>query len=114
MEPVEQATEAEETLEPSPPPEEPPRVDAQHNSNPAPRYPRTSLRLKEEGTVILELLIQSDGKVGEVRIKNSSGFPRLDRAALKAVKRWRYIPAQQAGEFINFWYEQPVVFALRK
>jgi len=91
-----------------------PRVDATRKSNPAPVYPRTSLRRKETGKVILEVLIQIDGTVGEIRIKQSSGYKRLDRSAMKAVKRWRYIPAQQAGQAIDYWYQQPIVFSLRK
>lgn len=91
-----------------------PRVDATRRSNPAPVYPRTSLRRKEQGKVILQVLIQADGSVGEVQVKQSSGFKRLDRSAIKAVKRWRYIPAQQGGHAIEYWYQQPIVFSLRK
>jgi periplasmic protein TonB len=91
-----------------------PRVDATRRSNPAPVYPRGSLRRHEQGKVILEVLILADGSVGEVRIKQSSGFKRLDRSAMKAVKRWRYIPAQQGDKAIEYWYQQPIVFSLRK
>lgn len=91
-----------------------PRVDATRRSNPAPVYPRGSLRRHEQGKVILEVLILADGSVGEVRIKQSSGFKRLDRSAMKAVKRWRYVPAQQGNKAIEYWYQQPIVFSLRK
>lgn len=91
-----------------------PRVDATRRSNPAPVYPRGSLRRHEQGKVILQVLILADGSVGEVRIKQSSGFKRLDRSAIKAVKRWRYIPAQQGEQAIEYWYQQPIVFSLRK
>ncbi|MDH5517035.1 MAG: energy transducer TonB [Gammaproteobacteria bacterium] len=91
-----------------------PRVDATRQSNPAPLYPRASLRRQEQGKVILEVLIELDGSVSEARIKQSSGFKRLDRSALKAVKRWRYIPAQQSGNAIKYWYQQAIVFSLRQ
>ena len=104
---------AEESVEEKPAPVVSPRVDATRQSNPAPVYPRTSLRRKEQGKVILEVLIQVDGSVGEIRIKQSSGFKRLDKSAMKAVKRWRYIAAQQAGQAIEYWYQQPIVFSLR-
>ena len=91
-----------------------PRVDATRRSNPSPVYPRGSLRRNEQGKVILEVLILDDGSVGEVRIKQSSGFKRLDRSAMKTVKRWRYIPAQQGDKAIEYWYQQPIVFSLRK
>lgn len=64
--------------------------------------------------MILELLILADGSVGEVRIKQSSGYKRLDLSAVKAVKRWRYIPAKQSDKTIDYLYEQPIVFSLRK
>lgn len=90
-----------------------PRTDATRKSNPAPVYPRGSLRRHETGKVILDVLILVDGRVGDIRIKQSSGFKRLDRSAIKAVKRWRYTPAQQRGKAIEYWYQQPIAFSLR-
>ncbi|MDH5424604.1 MAG: energy transducer TonB [Gammaproteobacteria bacterium] len=91
-----------------------PRIDATRQSNPAPVYPRASLRRHEQGKVILQVLILSDGSVGKVQIKQSSGFKRLDRSAIKAVKRWRYVPAQQGEQAVEYWYQQPIVFSLRQ
>ncbi|MBQ0794503.1 energy transducer TonB [Zhongshania sp.] len=92
----------------------PPRHDANPLNNPAPAYPTISRRLKEEGIVILELLILPDGKVGEVRVKKSSGFKRLDKTAMKAVKRWRYLPAKRGDQAISYWYLQPLEFSLNQ
>lgn len=91
-----------------------PRSDAKQLNNAAPVYPRTALRLGQTGTVILNLLVRADGSVEQVTVKTSSGYSRLDKAAVKAVKRWRYLPASQGGQVIDFWYEQPIVFSLRK
>ncbi len=91
----------------------PPRVDAYQHNNPAPKYPKLSKRLREEGVVILQLLITQNGTVDEVNIKTSSGYPRLDKAAIKAVKQWRYVPAQQGDETISYRYEQPIHFAMK-
>lgn len=90
----------------------PPRVDASLGQNPAPPYPRISRRLKEEGTVLLDIYILANGQVGEMRIKQSSGFTRLDQAARAAVAKWRYQPARKKGQAIAFWYVQPVYFSL--
>lgn len=98
--------------EPAPPSVNPPRVDAGELSNPAPVYPSLSRRLREEGVVILDILIKADGTVGEVKIKQSSGYRRLDDTAIKAVKRWRYLAATQDGKTIDYWYEQPFEFNL--
>ena len=95
-----------------PAPVVPPRAEAGQLSNPAPIYPSLSRRLREEGTVVLEILIKADGTVGEVKIKSSSGFKRLDETAAKAVSQWRYSPATQGDKKIDFWYEQPVEFYL--
>lgn len=93
-------------------PVEPPRIDARHRNNPAPAYPSLSRRRGEEGTVVLELLIMPDGSVAEISVKESSGFPRLDQTALKAVKRWRYTPAKRGGKAIEYRYLQPIAFTL--
>lgn len=91
----------------------PPQEDATHLNNPRPAYPSLSKRLREQGTVILEVLIKTDGTVGDVRIKESSGFKRLDNTAMKAVRQWRYTPARRGTEAIEFWYSQPIEFALQ-
>lgn len=109
--PVEQPAEP-KPAEPAPTPVLPPRAEAGQLSNPAPVYPSLSRRLREEGIVVLEILIKADGTVGEIKIKTSSGFKRLDDTAVKAVKHWRYQPATQGDKKIDFWYEQPVEFNL--
>jgi protein TonB len=81
-------------------------------NNPAPAYPAASRRLGEQGRVLLDVYIQPDGRVGEIRVKQSSGYPRLDEAALDAVRRWRYVPARRGNEPIALWYVQPISFSL--
>lgn len=81
-------------------------------NNPKPDYPRLSQTLGEKGRVLLEVYILSNGDVGDIRIKSSSGFARLDQAALKAVRQWRYIPAIKGNKPIDFWYVQPIDFVL--
>lgn len=91
----------------------PPRIDASQLDNPAPSYPSRSRQLREQGRVLLDVYILPDGTVGEIRLRESSGFPRLDRAALEAVRGWRYVPARRGGEAIPYWYVQPINFTLR-
>lgn len=62
-----------------------------------PRYPMDSRRRHEEGTVLLSVLLGIDGRVAEISVARSSGFERLDRAALDAVRRWRWSPTRRAG-----------------
>lgn len=66
-------------------------------SAPPPRYPVQSRRRREQGTVELLLTLGTDGLVEAISVSRSSGFARLDDAALSAVRRWRWEPTVQAG-----------------
>jgi protein TonB len=80
-----------------------------------PEYPPMSKRLGEEGSVVLELYVLEDGRVGDARLKTSSGFPRLDEAALKHVKRaWRLLPGTKNGKPAPMWYPFKVTFKIEK
>ncbi|BET26811.1 outer membrane transport energization protein TonB [Limnobacter thiooxidans] len=96
----------------APAPVTPPRTDAAHLNNPAPQYPPLSRRLGEQGRVMLDVYILPDGSVGEIKLNRTSGFPRLDNAALQAVKSWKYVPAKRGDKPIPYWYVQPVSFVL--
>lgn len=61
------------------------------SANP-PTYPVASRRNREQGVVLLELVVGIDGRVEEISVRRSSGFENLDRAALAAVRRWRWSP----------------------
>jgi protein TonB len=91
----------------------PPLAHADQFDNPAPAYPAESRRRREQGTVWLDVLILPDGTVGEVRVRESTGFERLDRTAVEAVQQWRYEPARRGREPIHYWYVQPLHFVLR-
>ena len=90
----------------------PPQADASNLNNAAPVYPTPSRRLREQGTVILEVLVKADGSLGDLRLKTSSGYSRLDEAAQRAVKNWHFVPAKRGGTAIDFWYELPIEFSL--
>lgn len=100
---------------PAPRPEAvtPPRFDADYLDNPAPVYPTLSRRLGEEGRVLLRVYVLADGSAGQVEIRQSSGFDRLDRAAREAVARWRFVPARAGGEPVAAWVLVPIHFSLR-
>lgn len=98
---------------PEPTPVIPPSSDSPQLHNPAPAYPTMSRKLREQGTVTLRLLVKANGCVESVSVKQSSGFKRLDDAALRSVRRWRFIPATQAGLAVDYWYELPVEFSLK-
>ena len=90
-----------------------PRFDAGYLKNPGPAYPAASRRLREEGRVVLRVLVEADGRASEVTIKTSSGFPRLDQAAENAVRRWKFVPARQGDDAVRAAVLVPIVFNLR-
>jgi protein TonB len=91
----------------------PPRIDREH-SNITPEYPSTSKRLGEEGRVLVGVLILANGSVGKVEVLKSSGFPRLDSAAIEHVQRdWRFVPARLGGEAIAAWGRFGVTFQIQ-
>lgn len=67
-------------------------------SAPPPRYPVESRRNREQGTVVLRILVDIDGAVSEIAVSQSSGFRRLDHAAMHAVRRWRWSPSRSNGK----------------
>jgi periplasmic protein TonB len=78
-----------------------------------PEYPPSSRRAGEAGTVVLELYILENGRVGDARVKTSSGFPKLDEAALREVKRsWRLTPGTENGKPVPMWGQFAVTFKL--
>lgn len=77
-----------------------------------PTYPRMSQRLNEQGTVTVRVLVRRDGTAGTVEVKSSSGYPRLDQAAIEAVRTWRFNPATMDGKPIDEWYIVPIPFKL--
>ena len=81
--------------------------------NPPPEYPRMARRRGLEGIVTLEAHIGINGRVEELRLFASSGHTILDKAALKAVRAWRFSPGTIGGKAQSMWVQVPVRFTLR-
>lgn len=80
---------------------------------PAPPYPRGMLANGIGGTVVLEVLVDVDGRPLEVDIARSSGYRDLDRAARRQVLRyWRFEPALRNGEPVQARGLVPIEFSL--
>jgi len=91
-----------------------PNSKADYLHNPPPEYPPMSVRRGEQGQVLLKVLIGADGLPQKVELLSSSGFERLDKAALEAAMRWRYVPGKRGGVAEAMWYQVPMVFNLKK
>lgn len=84
-----------------------------YSYNPKPPYPFEARRKGYEGKVILKVEVLSNGNVGKIELKYSSGYKVLDNSAIETVKKWRFIPAMKNGESISYWVNIPILFRLK-
>jgi protein TonB len=84
-----------------------------YRSNPPPEYPATARRRGYEGTVIVEVLVNRQGRVQDLRLFQSSGYAVLDRAATAAIKNWLFEPGKAGDEKIEMWVKVPLRFELK-
>jgi protein TonB len=121
MEPSTTAIAATAVETPPPPPSTPasgsaiiPEMsDVAYLVQPAPRYPPESRRIREQGLVMLRVLIDETGHAKAVEIYRSSGHPRLDEAARAAVTRAVFKPYIAGGMARSAAAIVPVEFSLR-
>jgi periplasmic protein TonB len=90
-----------------------PQIDTQRGLR-EPIYPAQEIRLGHTGTVLLAVEVLPNGKVGALRLVQSSGYPRLDEAAIKAAREWRLIPGTRDGMATAMWKQIPITLRLRE
>ena len=78
----------------------------------AARLSLLSKRMNEQGKVVLRVELGEDGRVANAEVKTSSGYRRLDDAALNTVKTWRCKPAMRNGVAMRAVALQPFNFIL--
>lgn len=66
----------------------------------------------KEAKVYIKMWVDIDGKVKNVKIIKSSGYPELDTAAVDAAYQWLYTPAQFKGKPIRVWVAGRIDFVL--
>lgn len=103
-----------ETLPPPPAPPMPPRESVRvapkidYDGSPRgcrkPNYPAASQRLEEQGTSRIRLLINVAGKVAESGVEKSSGYPRLDEAAIRAFSTCKFTVGTVDGKPEPTWF----------
>ena len=79
-----------------------------------PKYPASALRAGDTGVVTVAATIDANGVPVEVGIDDRSGNRDLDRAAVAAVKRWRFAPAMRNGKPVQGTVRVPVEFAINQ
>lgn len=90
----------------------PPRYNAAYLSNPPPNYPLAARRRGIEGTTLVRAEVTPEGLCLRAELKKGSGSEMLDHAALEAVKKWRFVPAQRGNQAVIAWVEVPITFKL--
>jgi protein TonB len=99
---------------PPPPPKNIPASAIQYLEPPAPEYPRVSRRLGEAGLVVVRVYVDEAGLPRSVQLAQSSGFARLDEAALTGVQRARFKPYSENGVPTAGWARIPIPFELER
>ena len=79
----------------------------------APTYPAISRRMGEEGKLVLRVELDENGRIDDAKVIDSSGYERLDTAALTAVNSWQCNPSRRNGQPIRAVALQPFNFVLQ-
>jgi periplasmic protein TonB len=95
----------------SAPGNQPAHVDEAYPHNPPP-YPDTAQTNGEQGSVILDVKVTSEGKVRNIKVDQSSGFADLDNAAIEGVLGWHFVPAMVDGETSTDWTKLTITYRL--
>ena len=91
-----------------------PMVDADYAANEdAFRPPAISRRLGEYGRVVLKVTVGVDGFATRVQLAKSSGYERLDQAALAGARKLKFRPAMRNGVPVEWTYDLPVTYSER-
>lgn len=93
-------------------PRELPASAIQYLEPPEPVYPRASRRAGEAGLVVVRVFVGTDGLPKQLQLLRSSGFERLDAAALDGVGRARFRPPTENGQPTAGWARIPIPFEL--
>ena len=74
---------------------------------------KVSKRMGEQGKVMLRVYINEQGQPEKIEIKQSSGFDRLDDAAINTVRQWKFVPGKRNGVPEAMWHIVPINFVLK-
>jgi protein TonB len=89
-----------------------PSFSANYLRNPAPKYPESARRKRQQGSVLLKVVVSPAGEPANILLQASSGSELLDNAAIDAVARWKFVPAKRNDEFVTASVIVPIDFKL--
>ena len=75
-------------------------------------FPALSKRAREQGTVVLRITVDVNGRLKQVTVHRSSGFERIDQAALKDILSARFAPQTEDGKPVEWQTLAPLAYEL--
>lgn len=88
-------------------------IDPRYRDRFQPAYPSAARRAGEAGSVVVSVLVGTDGRVADAEVMRSSGYERLDSAAVRqALSAWRFRPATRDGVAVQSRHQITVTFVL--
>lgn len=78
-----------------------------------PVYPAQSFAAQDQGTVVMEFLISTDGNVVDSKVLKSSGHTALDETARKGIAQCKFKPAVEDGKVVQQWTTVSYVWTLK-
>jgi TonB family protein len=79
---------------------------------PDPEYPEKARKAHDRGTVVVQLVVGTDGLPRDIKVDHNA-TPALDQAAIDAVKKWKFTPAGRNGQPVAVQIRVEVSFNLR-
>ena len=77
------------------------------------QYPRDALKARKEGKAYLSFVIMEDGRLEELRVLRSAGYPALDVEALRVVSQFpEWTPGKHKGKPVRTSFILPITFRL--
>ncbi|MBE1160024.1 M56 family metallopeptidase [Dyella acidiphila] len=91
-----------------------PTQDTPYNASMPPAYPPDAIKNREQGMVILNVLVGTDGAAHQINVDNGStkATPELGKAASDAAMKWHFNPKLENGKAVEAWVKVPVLFSL--
>ncbi|HEX6863477.1 MAG TPA: energy transducer TonB, partial [Thermoanaerobaculia bacterium] len=80
----------------------------------APEYPESAREAKAEGDVVLEIVIDEQGRVRNPTVAKSSGNADLDQEALETIPEWTFQPATLEGKPVAVYFTITIRFTPEK
>jgi protein TonB len=75
-------------------------------------FPALSKRAREQGTVVLRITVDVNGRLKQATVHRSSGFERIDQAALKDILSARFAPQTEDGKPVEWQTLAPLAYEL--